>query len=583
MRVADALATVLRELDLKYVFGVSGANIEHVHDAIHRLGAGRLSSVLARREDGAANMADARARTHRTLGVCCATSGGGMMNLVAGLAESYAQSVPVLALVGQPPAGLDGRGSFQDSSGIGRTVAAGPLLASMTKRVERIVDPDSFWIQLRAVIEAAVNDRMGPVALLLPRDCHDFDVGDVPEDFPLSLAGFMRPAPVEPEPVRDLFARLRTARRPVLLVGSGVRRSTNPEAVVKFASRAQIPVMTTMGARGEFPHDDPCYYGTVGANGHPSAAAYLSDEADLVVLVGTGPSMMTRACVRSWNPKRTIAVNIDPADAVSTGVAGTIVAGDSGKVFEQLNELLDAEPFTRQLTDRYQLTRFRPHLAEPLPGTSSRTPDLSASVAVSIIERYLPRHGHLFYDAGNCAVVTMHHTSVPAGCTSTSAFGMGGMGYTFGGAVGAQLGAPDGTRTVTFCGDGAFLMSGQEVHTAVQLRLPILYVVFNNGMHGMCATRQQKFFDSRIEAVSYPPVDVTAVSRGYGTPDRLWVGKAGTVAELLEALADHQRHAQLTGVLELVLPVEEMPPFAAFMPADAPTTQLKQGKRDDNH
>lgn len=138
MRIADALVSVLADLGVKYVFGVSGANIEHLHDAIHRAGAGRLRSVLARREDGAACMADARARVHRTLGVCCATSGGGMMNLLAGLAESYTESVPVLALVGQPPAALDGRGSFQDSSGIGRTVDALALLSTVTKKAVRI-------------------------------------------------------------------------------------------------------------------------------------------------------------------------------------------------------------------------------------------------------------------------------------------------------------------------------------------------------------------------------------------------------------------------------------------------------------
>ena len=107
MKLVDALVTTLRDWDLRFVFGVSGANIEHLHDAIHRLGEGRLAAVLAKSEVGAAFMADARARVHHTLGVCCATSGGGMMNLAVGLAESYAESVPVLAIIGQPPSQLE--------------------------------------------------------------------------------------------------------------------------------------------------------------------------------------------------------------------------------------------------------------------------------------------------------------------------------------------------------------------------------------------------------------------------------------------------------------------------------------------
>ena len=122
MQLSDALVTTLRHWGIQSVFGVSGANIEHFHDSIHRLGGGELKSVMARTEMGAAFMADANARIHRRLGVCCSTSGGGMMNLAVGIAESYNDSVPVLAVVGQPPSILEGCGAFQDSSGIGRSV-----------------------------------------------------------------------------------------------------------------------------------------------------------------------------------------------------------------------------------------------------------------------------------------------------------------------------------------------------------------------------------------------------------------------------------------------------------------------------
>ena len=192
MRLNDALATVLRDLGVRYVFGVSGANIEHLHDSLHRLGDGRLTAVLTKREDGAAFMADARARIHRTLGVCCSTSGGGMMNLVAGLAESYAESVPVLAIVGQPPAALDGRGSFQDSSGIGRTVDAHALLSTVSKTVQRLLDPGRFWEQLTEALTALgvgddrdVAGEERPVGAaqveqhrVVPGDRDDVDLGD---------------------------------------------------------------------------------------------------------------------------------------------------------------------------------------------------------------------------------------------------------------------------------------------------------------------------------------------------------------------------------------------------------------------
>jgi acetolactate synthase-1/2/3 large subunit len=103
MIIADAIVACLQKISVNYVFGVSGVNIEHIQDAIYRLGRGSLTAILTKSEYGASFMADARARVHNTLGVCYATSGGGMMNLAAGVAESYAHSVPVLALIGQPP------------------------------------------------------------------------------------------------------------------------------------------------------------------------------------------------------------------------------------------------------------------------------------------------------------------------------------------------------------------------------------------------------------------------------------------------------------------------------------------------
>jgi acetolactate synthase-1/2/3 large subunit len=124
---------------------------------------------------------------------------------------------------------------------------------------------------------------------------------------------------------------------------------------------------------------------------------------------------------------------------------------------------------------------------------------------------------------------------------------------------------------MVFCGDGAFLMLGTEVHTAVDYQLPILFVVFNNGMHGMCVTRQQLYFGGRIESSRYSAASIAEVARGFGTPDRLWVGSAGSVGELEELLEDNPCRSGRPGVLELRLCREEVPPFTPFLAADAPT------------
>lgn len=580
MNVADALVIALRDWGVRYVFGVSGANIEHVHDGIHRLGQGRLTSVLTRREDGAAFMADCRARVHRTLGVCCCTSGGAMMNLAVGLAESYADSVPVLAIVGEPPGFLHGRGAFQDTSGIGRSVDAAGMLRAITKGVFRIDRPDQFWEVLRSAASTALSGRQGPVAVLLPRDLCEADVGPRPADWPSEITELAASDEPDELSIARLFDLIRRARRPLLLVGQGARRAGAQQAIAEFARRTRVAVATTVGARAEFPNDHPRYLGVVGVAGHPSAHEAVAEQSDLVVAVGTGLSMMTRSPLGELDPQRVAVVNVDPANVHLTGPARLAVRADAAKVFAALLARLDTKPFTAPGFAGYERRRFVPRLAPPGAASPASEPaatndDLLQSNALTLLERYLPVAGHLVLDAGNCASAAIHLTDVPPGSSSTIALGAGGMGYSVAAAIGAQLGSTPGTRTVVFCGDGAFLMNGLEAHTAVDLGLPILFVIFNNQQHGMCVTRQQLYFSARLECVRYPEVRFDAMARGLGSPDRLWVGSAGTEQELSDCLADyHGLAAHLPGVLELRLRREQVPPFTPFLPADEPTTSI---------
>ena len=149
--LANALVESLKALGIGQVFGVSGANFEHFHDGIARRGSGRIAAVLAKSEIGVSFMADGLARGTGALAACCATSGGGMMNLAVGLAESFASQIPVLAVIGQAPDTLNGRGAFQDSSGVGGSVDAAILFAAISRHVAH---PLSSPIQIRGHDEA---------------------------------------------------------------------------------------------------------------------------------------------------------------------------------------------------------------------------------------------------------------------------------------------------------------------------------------------------------------------------------------------------------------------------------------------
>jgi acetolactate synthase-1/2/3 large subunit len=505
-----------------------------------------------------------------------------MMNLAVGVAEAFAESVPLLAIVGQPPTKLGGRGAFQDSSGIGRSVNAERLWAAISKYQARITDPARFWRCLDWAVTAAMSGRPGPAVLLIPRDLFDRDVGPRPCWMPDRLPALNGLWDVPSHAVIELFDAIRKAEAPVLLLGSGVERCSNPGEVVEFARRLGIRTATTLASKGAFPNEDPLYLGTVGVVGEPSAHRFLKEQVDLIVAVGTGLNVMTTAPIQqALHPQRLAVVNIDMGEVSRIKHPSLFVEADAGVVFSRLNRLADQSRVVPEAPAPVPVTRYTPRLAPDLSpdrgqGSGARRQgqepgDLLQSQTLKMLQPFLPTSGHVLFDAGNCSAAALHYLRIPAGVSATVALGMGGMGYAIAGAVGAQMGSPRGSRTMVFCGDGAFLMVGTEVHTAVDYQLPILFVVFNNGMHGMCVTRQQLFFGGRIESTRYPAFSVAEVARGLGPPDRLWVGSAATVEELNEILWDSPCWAGRPGVLELRLSREEMPPFTPFLPADEPT------------
>ncbi len=573
--VADALAWALDRWGVRAVFGVSGANIEDFHDALLRQG-GSIRAVAARSENGAAFMADAHARTHRTLGVCCATSGGGMMNLAVGIAEACQDGVPVLAIVGQVPRDHEGRGGFQDSSGRGAGVDARGLWTAISKTVVALRSGAEVWTALRSTVEVALAGRPGPGVLLIPKDVFSEPCPPIPADWPQHL-----PCPPEalpqPEQLGPLVEALRSARRPVLVAGPGVRRHGATQALVRAARHLSIPVMSTVADVGAYPQSDPLYLGTIGAAGHPSAHRYLAEDADLVVVVGGCLERMQRGPLgqeRAGRPVWVLGVDPTPATRVLSSVQ--VLAARPGALLSALSAQPTLAGIGGGRPRGYQLHRYLPLLA-PRPTGSTAAPHagLRTSTAVQRLHRALPSRGHLLFDAGNCSASALHWLEVPDGLSTQIALGMGGMGYALAGAIGAQLGAAEGERVVALVGDGAFLMLGMEVHTAIELGLPVLFVVFNDGGHGMCVTRQQVFLGGRITCARYPAARVVDVAQGLAGDHALWTGRATTPTELdaqLDAL--DQWSWRGPAVLELVLQRPETPPFTPFLPADAPTGVL---------
>jgi acetolactate synthase-1/2/3 large subunit len=327
--------------------------------------------------------------------------------------------------------------------------------------------------------------------------------------------------------------------------------------------------MTTMSSLGDFPAGHELYLGSIGATGNPSAHRYLNERCDLLVAVGTGLDAMARMAIGpALSRTRVVLVNIDPAAGCGAFPTELVVTGDAGDVFTTLGKRLAASPVRIGRPAGYELTRYVCHGTGPQDDSAG----LSCSDTVDVLQKHLPDNGFVLFDAGNSGATAEHLLTLPAGTTGVTGLGQGGMGYSIGGAVGAQLGAAAGERTTVVCGDGGFLMLGSEVHTAVDLGVPILFLILNDNRHGMCVSRQQLLFAGRLEATTYGTLSVADVVRGFGTPDRLWVGRAAGRDELAARLVEYHALADdRPGVLEVVISRDEVPPVAMFVGADPDT------------
>ncbi|WP_369253911.1 thiamine pyrophosphate-binding protein [Streptomyces sp. R35] len=526
VRLVDYLVAELARAGVTHVFGVGGANIEDLYDAVHRCGSVR--GIVAKHEFSAVTMADGYARTTRRIGVVAATSGGGAMNLVPGLAEAHASRVPVLALVGQPPTGQEGHGAFQDSSGKAGSFDAREVFAPVSRFCARVEDADSLTELLPRAVAAAQADPRGPAVLLLPKDVQQAQIR-----VPGRGAGSTPCVPTAPAARLDGAAlttasdTLRKAGRVLVIAGEDLAAADARTELAELARRLGAWVAVTPDAKDVFDNRDPRFAGVAGVMGHANVEDCLR-RADVCLLVGTRLPMMARGGL-----ERALATT----DVVCLGpeppfVAGTALGGNLRDALRAVTARLPPGP-----------RPCPPHagpLPTPVPSPLPQAPGQTIPYvqAVAAVEAALPQDAHVFVDAGNAGASAVHLLPAPRDGRFVVAVGMGGMGYTFGAGIGAALAT--GRRTYVLAGDGAFFMHGMEVHTAVEYAAPVTFVIFNNNAHAMCALREE-FFQGGVRnddlfartdlaagvAAAFPSLDATGAGDGAQLCTALLRGNTG--------------------------------------------------------
>ncbi len=557
MNVADYVARFASRLGVRHLFGVGGANIEDVYDALARAPGAR--GVLAKHEFSAATMADGYSRATGELGVVLATSGGGALNLVPALGEAHASGVPVLALVGQPPTAAEGRGAFQDTSGLADSLDAVPLFASVSRYCRKIDRAAGFQRHLHDAVAAALSDRRGPAVLLLPKDVQQAEI-DPSDPFHDVLPSLPRRTPVDESAVQRAAAMLagpEVGRPPRVLViaGDGVARHDARAELASIVRALDAHVAVTPDGRDVFDNHDPRFAGVVGIMGHPGVGARL-DAATVCLVVGTRlPQLARMGLEPALLARRLVHVHCQPSflDPAALAHAPVELLGDIRELLRALCALLPVRG----------ATALPPSSQAHLPSTflaGSLGAAMPFRATLEVLGAELPDDANVFVDAGNTGASAVHFLKAPSRGRFVVALGMGGMGYSFGAAIGAAF--ANGKPTYVLAGDGAFFMHGLEIHTAIEHQLPITFVLFNNNAHAMCFVREQLYYRGDYSFNRFRPSHLGAgLEAMFPT---LAVPAATTPDELRAGLRDARRHGG-PRVISVEVDAREVPPFAPFL------------------
>lgn len=468
---AEIVVECILEQGIDTVFGIPGGTILPVYDALNAAQE-RVTHILNAHEQSAAHAADGYARASGRPGVCVVTGGPGATNLCTGIAAAYMDSIPMVCITGNIPAGRMGTDSFQEIDIVGMTIP-------ITKHNYQVKSIESVADILREAFSLAVSGRPGPVLV---------DVAmDVMGEYTDYQAVAPAPASAAPTLKTDLTERLRQAKAPLLLAGGGVIRAGAESLLVELAERLDAPVVTTLMGLTAMPASHPLFAGMIGLHGHRPANLAMT-RADLLIAVGTRFSDRSMGGL-SHPPKHlpVIHIDIDRAEIGKNIPSEQFLVGDARWALESM---LRAEP------------QKHPEWHDWL---SAKRED-AKSVPLNYAERLIAALGRMAGpDALICTDVGQHqmwcaqHIRFEKPGRFITSGGAGAMGYGLGAAIGAQCACPEKT-VVLVTGDGSFQMNLCELSTVARNRLPITIVVVNNGALGMIRQLQTLFYGNRFFA-----------------------------------------------------------------------------------
>ena len=469
-----------------------------VLDALHDVH--QIKLITCRHEGGASMMADAYGKLRGKPGICMVTRGPGATNASAGLHVAMQDATPMILFIGQVARPMLEREAFQE-------VDYRRAFGQFSKWVAQVDDAKRIPELLSRAFHVAMSGRPGPVVLALPEDM----LGDIVDARP---AKPYREVLTEPGPaaMSQLTTALESAERPLVLLGGGAWCEQAVTDIEGFANRLDLPVAATFRRQDRFNNLHPCYVGHVGI-GVDRKLAERVRTADLLLVVGSRLGEMTTGGYTLLDipvPSQTL-VHVHPD------------ASELGRVYQPTLAIhASPQPFTAALkgltlSSKTGWGRWRDAARADYLATldAPRSPgNLQMGQVMRWLNETLPSDSIITNGAGNFTT-WVHRFFQYKQFGTQLAPTSGSMGYGLPAAVAAKIIHPS-RIVVCVAGDGDFMMTVQELATAVQHNAPIIVLIVNNGMYGTIRMHQERHFPGRVVATDLWNPDFVALARSYG-------------------------------------------------------------------
>ncbi|WP_456483076.1 acetolactate synthase large subunit [Methanopyrus kandleri] len=544
---ARVLVECLKEEGVEHIFGYPGGAVLPIYDEIYDEAS--IEHILVRHEQGAAHAADGYARVKGKPGVCMATSGPGATNLVTGIATAYMDSSPVIAITGQVPTTMIGKDAFQEVDAVG-------VFMPITKHNYQIGKPEEIPEVVKEAFKIAITGRPGPVHIDVPKDVQEAEVDvEIPKTVEVEgLNVVKRGHPVQIKRAAELLAE---AERPVILAGGGCVISNATRELIELAELLGAPVATTLMGKGAFPEDHPLALGMAGMHG-TKAANYALTECDVLLAVGCRFSDRTTGDPSGFAPEaKIIHIDIDPAEIGKNIPVDVPIVGDAKLVLRDLIKELKRRKYLRE-RERWgeRIEELKAEVEMP-PESTESDQRISPRELVRVLHEALKDQDYILTtDVGQNQMWMARYFPVEEPRRFISSGGLGTMGFGLPAALGAKVAAPEKT-VVAVVGDGGFLMTAQELATAVDNDIEVKVFVMDNRLLGMVAQWQRLFYDERLsESKLDEKTDIVKLTESYGA--------AGITVEEpseLESAVEEALETPGTVVVDVFVDPEEIIPM----------------------